>query len=228
MTEKINIAIDGYSSCGKSTLAKALAQKIGFKYIDSGSMYRAITLFALQEKIITNDLDKEALIEKLESVQIDFEIGEDGSNEVVLAGENVENEIRTPAITEWVSQVAAISEVRKKLVAIQKQIGEGKGVVMDGRDIGTVVFPKAELKIFVTAELGIRAERRWTELKEKGIEVSLEDVKENLMKRDMIDSKRIDSPLRQAQDAILLDTSNITRDEQLVFAHGLAQERASD
>lgn len=215
MNFKIIIAIDGYSSCGKSTLARALAQKVGYKYIDSGAMYRAVTLYALQEKIIDTELDKEALINSLKDVNIDFEVKADGRNEVVLAGNNVEWKIRTPSITEWVSPVAAISEVRTKLVAIQRKIAEEKGVVMDGRDIGTVVFPNAELKIFVNADLEIRANRRWQELLEKSIKVSLDDVKENLLRRDMIDSRRSDSPLRQAKDAILLDTSHLSREEQL-------------
>ena len=215
MLRKINIAIDGFSSCGKSTLAKGLARKLGYKYIDSGSMYRAITLFAINNEIIAEELDKEILIEKLNDIRIDFLVDIDKqTDEVLLNGKRVEEEIRKPHVTKWVSQVASIAEVREKLVSIQQIIGKSKGVVMDGRDIGTVVFPTAELKIFVTAEADIRAERRWLELKEKGIELDISEVKESLIKRDEVDSNREVSPLTRAADSRLLDTTNLSRKEQ--------------
>ncbi len=217
MSKRINIAIDGYSSCGKSTLAKGLARKLGYKYIDSGSMYRAITLFALENQIIDDQLDKEKLIEKLDDIRIDFLVDIDKqTDEVLLNGKRVEEEIRKPIVTKWVSQVAAITEVREKLVSIQQLIGRTKGVVMDGRDIGTVVFPDAELKIFVTAEADIRARRRWLELREKGIELKIEDVKESLLKRDEVDSNRKVSPLKRAADSKLLDTTKLSKEEQVL------------
>jgi len=217
VSKRINIAIDGYSSCGKSTLAKGLARKLGYKYIDSGSMYRAITLFALENQIIDDQLDKEKLIEKLDDIRIDFLVDIDKqTDEVLLNGKRVEEEIRKPIVTKWVSQVAAITEVREKLVSIQQLIGRTKGVVMDGRDIGTVVFPDAELKIFVTAEADIRARRRWLELREKGIELKIEDVKESLLKRDEVDSNRKVSPLKRAADSKLLDTTKLSKEEQVL------------
>jgi len=217
VSKRINIAIDGYSSCGKSTLAKGLARKLGYKYIDSGSMYRAITLFALENQIIDEQLDKERLIEKLDDIRIDFLVDIDKqTDEVLLNGNRVEEEIRKPLVTKWVSQVAAITEVREKLVLIQQIIGKAKGVVMDGRDIGTVVFPDAELKIFVTAEVNVRAKRRWLELKEKSIELEINDVKESLIKRDEVDSNRKVSPLKRAAGSKLLDTTNLSREEQVL------------
>ena len=216
MEDKINIAIDGYSSCGKSTLAKDLAARLSYKYIDSGAMYRAITLFAIEQKLIDQELHEKELINRLPLIEIDFNVDmETGKGEVILNGESVEGKIRNPGITEWVSDIAAIPEVRTKLVSIQQKIGEDKGVVMDGRDIGTVVFPKAELKVFVTADIEVRSKRRWMELQERGIYVDLESVRKNLEKRDEIDSNRETSPLKRAEGSFLLDTTSLNQAEQL-------------
>ena len=210
----IVIAIDGNSGCGKSSTAKVLAQKLKYIYIDTGAMYRAVTLFFIKHKIdLKNDKDVE---EALKQIDISFQYNIDtGKNETYLNRKNVENEIRQMEVSNLVSPVSEISKVRRKLVEQQRRLGEGRGVVMDGRDIGTVVFPNAELKIFMTADLEVRAQRRQLELKEKGIYVALEDVIENLKNRDAIDSSRADSPLKKADDAHIVDTSNITFDEQV-------------
>ena len=210
----IVIAIDGNSGCGKSSTAKVLAQKLEYIYIDTGAMYRAVTLFFIKHKInLENDLDVE---EALKQIDISFEYnGKTGKNETFLNGKNVEQEIRQMEVSNLVSPVSEISKVRRKLVEQQRRLGEGSGVVMDGRDIGTVVFPNAELKIFMTADLQIRAERRKLELEQKGTDVNLEDVVANLKNRDIIDSSRADSPLKKALDAHVVDTSNITFDEQV-------------
>ena len=210
----IVIAIDGNSGCGKSSTAKVLAQKLKYIYIDTGAMYRAVTLFFIKHKIdLKNDKDVE---EALKQIDISFQYNIDtGKNETYLNRKNVENEIRQMEVSNLVSPVSEISKVRRKLVEQQRRLGEGRGVVMDGRDIGTVVFPNAELKIFMTADLEVRAQRRQLELKEKGIHVALEDVIENLKNRDAIDSSRADSPLKKADDAHIVDTSNITFDEQV-------------
>lgn len=229
MKELINIAVDGHSSCGKSTLARDLAQKIGYKYIDSGAMYRAITLFSIKHIIKNDQLIIDDLLDSLHQIKIDFHVNSsEGTNEVLLNGVNVEQNIRTPEITAWVSEVATIPEVREKLVAIQKLIGLEKGVVMDGRDIGTVVLPDAELKIFVTADIDVRAMRRWKELGERGIHVHIEDVRENLLKRDHIDSTRENSPLVRAKDAKLLDTSELSPQEQVATAFEWFEETISE
>ncbi len=220
--KKINIAIDGYSSCGKSTLAKNLARELDYKYIDSGAMYRAVTLFLLQKNVdITNHEDVE---KQLQDINIYFEY-KNGTPITYLNGVNVEHEIRKMHVASHVSHVAVISAVRKKLVSQQQFLGKNRGVVMDGRDISTVVFPDAELKIFVTAEIDIRADRRFNELKAKGIEGNLEDIRSNLRDRDYIDSTREDSPLTQTEDAILLDNSNLDRESQLHKALEWAKER---
>jgi len=210
----IVIAIDGNSGCGKSSTAKVLAKKLKYIYIDTGAMYRAVTLFFIKHKIdLENDLDVE---EALKQIDISFEYNIDtAKNETFLNGKNVENEIRQMEVSNLVSPVSEISKVRRKLVEQQRRLGEGNGVVMDGRDIGTVVFPDAELKIFMTAELETRAERRKLELAEKGTQVKLEDVIDNLKNRDIIDSSREDSPLKKADDAHLVDTTNLTFDEQV-------------
>lgn len=222
--KKINIAIDGYSSCGKSTLAKDIAKKLGYKYIDSGAMYRAATLYFLDSNIDIQDHD--SVTKNLDKLDISFEY-QDGKAITCLNGVNVENRIREMRVARAVSHLAIISSVRQKLVAQQQSLGRDKGVVMDGRDISTVVFPEAELKIFVTAEIDIRADRRHQELLAKGIETNLDDIKANLRDRDYIDSTREDSPLSQADDAILLDNSNLDRASQLQKALELAQERIS-
>ncbi|MDE0771136.1 MAG: (d)CMP kinase [Salibacteraceae bacterium] len=215
-TPKINIAIDGYSSCGKSTLAKELAQELDYVFIDSGAMYRAVTLFALQNGIANGELDENKLISRLAEIEIRFEFNtSSGASDVFLNGDNVESEVRKMQVSDYVSPVAAVKEVRLKLVELQQKMGINKGVVMDGRDIGTVVFPNAELKIFMTANNEIRAKRRFEELQSKGEKPSLERVKANLEKRDFIDTNRKADPLRQASDARVLNNSNLSREEQL-------------
>jgi len=212
----INIAIDGYSSCGKGTLAKALAKELQYRFIDSGAMYRGVTLAALRKGL---DFSKaEDLIEILEEIHLDFETKADGSNGLLLNGEWVEEEIRLPKVAAQVSWVASIPQVREQLVSQQQSIGASKGVVMDGRDIGTVVFPQAELKIFMTARPEIRAQRRFQESQQKGIEVSYEEVLSNLQERDKIDSSRDHSPLTLTDDYRLLDNSDLSPDEQLALA----------
>ncbi|SEQ43222.1 cytidylate kinase [Hyunsoonleella jejuensis] len=213
---KITIAIDGYSSTGKSTVAKQLAKALGYIYVDSGAMYRAVTLYAFQNGLISKgDFNKEALIHQLDKIELSFKFNDAlGYAEVYLNGENVERKIRTLEISGFVSQVAAVAEVRAKLVVIQKKIGEDKGVVMDGRDIGTVVFPNAELKLFMTASAEKRAQRRYKELKERGDDITYEAVLQNVTERDYIDSHREESPLIKAKDAIEIDNSDLTLEEQ--------------
>ncbi len=219
--EKIIIAIDGYSSCGKSTLAKALAKKIGYAYVDTGAMYRAVTLYFIQKDIDYTQLD---LVEKaLSNIQIHFENIQE-KNTTFLNGKNVEEEIRKMYVSEQVSPVATISKVRRAMVRQQQAMGQKKGIVMDGRDIGTVVFPNAKLKIFLTAHPDIRAQRRFLELSAKGQEVSVEEIKVNLLERDRIDSTRADSPLKQAEDAVVIDNSHLTPIEQLTLAEQLVKQ----
>ena len=215
MNTKITIAIDGYSSSGKSTMAKRLAAEIGYRYIDSGAMYRAVTLYAMQHNMIAQDgtPDKERIIAALPDIKINFEV-QDGTQSTILNGVNVEKEIRQMAVSNNVSPVAAIPEVRHRLVAIQQAFGKEKGIVMDGRDIGTTVFPNAELKIFVKASAETRAQRRFKELIEKGSRASYAEVLANVVHRDHLDETREESPLRQAEDAILLDNSNMSLEEQ--------------
>lgn len=216
---KIVIAIDGHSSCGKSTMAKSLAQKLGYVYIDSGAMYRVVTLVALRKGLIKNQVpDVEKIIAELKNIRISFHWDEQlGMNTTFLNGENVENEIRQLEVSQNVSPISTIAEVRKEMVRQQRENGKNKGIVMDGRDIGTVVFPDAELKIFMTASPEIRAHRRYLELKEKGDEVNFEEIMRNVESRDEIDSNREVSPLKKADDALVLDNSNLTREEQLYW-----------
>lgn len=224
MASGIIIAIDGYSSCGKSTLAKQLAKELGYHYIDSGAMYRAITLYFLRNSIDINDPLK--VEEALGNIHLSFVHNESsGKSEIHLNDENVERYIRDLIVAEKVSEVAAIKAVRTFAVAQQKLMGRKRGIVMDGRDIGTVVFPEAELKLFMTADLEIRVKRRFEELCDTGQAASIEDVQHNLAMRDYIDSNRDESPLRQAADAVVLDNSNITREEQLKLVLGWVQER---
>lgn len=212
--KKIIIAIDGYSACGKSSTAKAVAAILGYSYIDTGAMYRAVTLYFLQNFVsLTNPHEVE---NALKEIEIEFRYNpKTQKSDTYLNGINVEQEIRQMTVSNKVSEVSAISQVRRFLVAQQQKMGKKKGIVMDGRDIGTVVFPEAELKIFMTAEMAVRAKRRQDELLEKGELVDLEEIIENLKKRDLIDTSRQDSPLRQAEDAQLIDTTAITFEEQV-------------
>lgn len=214
--KKITIAIDGYSSCGKSTMAKDLAREIGYIYIDSGAMYRAVTLFCLENHLFTEEgIDIEALEKRMSEINISFQLNPETQRPVTyLNGDNVEERIRTMEVSSHVSPVAALGFVREAMVRLQQEMGKAKGIVMDGRDIGTVVFPDAELKIFVTASAEIRAQRRYDELTAKGQEVSFEEILKNVKERDYIDQNRAVSPLRQAEDAILLDNSHLTIEEQ--------------
>ncbi|WP_159019807.1 (d)CMP kinase [Algibacter sp. L3A6] len=213
---KITIAIDGFSSTGKSTVAKQLAKYLGYVYVDSGAMYRAVTYYAMQNGLISrDDFNVEALIYQLDNINITFKFNEKlGFAEVYLNNENIERAIRTLEVSSFVSKVAAISEVRQKLVEQQQKMGQGKGVVMDGRDIGTVVFKDAELKLYMIASAEKRAIRRFDELIERGDQVLYEDVLKNVQERDHIDSTREDSPLVKAADAIEIDNSDMTLDEQ--------------
>ncbi|MEY3084117.1 MAG: hypothetical protein RL037_297 [Bacteroidota bacterium] len=211
----ITIAIDGFSACGKSTLAKQVAKHYGYIFIDSGAMYRAVTLFALQNGLIENgELNSSRLIDKLNDVKLRFEEKE-GYSRIFLNEVDVEDEIRQGEVPNNVSKVATIKEVREKLVEEQRNMASSGGIVMDGRDIGTVVFPDAELKIFVTASKEVRVMRRWKELMDKGIQADIKEVERNLLERDLIDSTRLESPLRKAEDAVVLDNSEMTRQEQL-------------
>ncbi|GAA4114151.1 (d)CMP kinase [Aquimarina addita] len=214
--KKIIIAIDGYSSTGKSTVARQLAKALGYIYVDTGAMYRAVTLFAMRKCFVdATHFNKEALERFLPFIHIHFEVNtKTGIAEVYLNNENVEKEIRKLEVSKLVSPVAAVSVVRRKLVEQQQLMGKDKGIVMDGRDIGTVVFPEAELKLFMTATAKDRAERRYNELIERGDKVTYEDVLKNVVNRDHIDSTRKDSPLRKADDAIMIDNSNLTLEEQ--------------
>lgn len=214
--KKITIAIDGYSSCGKSTMAKDLAREVGYIYIDSGAMYRAVTLYCLENQLFTAEgIDTAKLEAAMPNIQISFQLNPDTQRPMTyLNGVNVEDRIRTMEVSSHVSPVAALPFVREALVKLQQEMGKAKGIVMDGRDIGTVVFPDAELKIFVVASAEIRAQRRYDELKAKGQEASFEEILANVKERDYIDQNRAVSPLRQAEDAILLDNSNLTIEEQ--------------
>jgi CMP/dCMP kinase len=224
MQKKIIITIDGWSSCGKSTLAKQLARKLGYVYVDSGAMYRAITLYFLRNHV--DWTDRKEVGDALKEIHLDFHFNaKNDTSEIYLNDENVEYVIRDLVIAEKVSDVAAIKEVRSYAVAQQQKLGKRKGIVMDGRDIGTVVFPHAELKIFMTADNAVRVERRFKELYEKNPNITIEEVKNNLEMRDYIDSHREVSPLKKADDAIELDNTNLTPEEQLQKALSWAKER---
>ena len=213
--KKITIAIDGHSSCGKSTMAKDLAREVGYIYIDSGAMYRAVTYYCLQHDLFTEDSVKiEELQDAMPDIRISFRLNNEGRPETYLNDEYIEKEIRGMAVSSRVSLIATIGFVREAMVALQQEMGKEKGIVMDGRDIGTTVFPDAELKIFVTASAEVRAQRRYDELKAKGEEASYESILENVKERDRIDSGRAISPLRKADDALLLDNSDMTIPEQ--------------
>lgn len=224
--KKITIAIDGFSSTGKSTLAKQLAKSLGYIYVDTGAMYRAITLFAMQNNFISKEtLDKTSLINSLPNIKLQFHFNaESGFAEMYLNEVNVEKEIRTIEVSGFVSRIAEVSEVRSKLVEQQQEMGKDKGIVMDGRDIGTVVFPEAELKIFMTSSPETRAKRRFEELQAKGDSVSYDEVLQNVQERDYIDTHRADSPLVKAEDAVEIDNSHLTREEQFTLVSELVQE----
>lgn len=224
---QIIIAIDGHSSCGKSTIAKAVAVRFGYIFIDSGAMYRAVTLYALRHNlIIDGEVKREELIGALPEIRIDFRYNpERQRSDTFLNGENVEEEIRQLTVSQNVSPVATIAEVRKAMVRFQQEMGRNKGIVMDGRDIGTVVFPDAEFKLFVTASTEIRAKRRFDELKSKGENVSFDEILQNIMERDHIDSTRKASPLRKADDALVLDNSDMTREEQMEWVIRKVEEK---
>ena len=214
--KKITIAIDGHSSCGKSTMAKDLAREVGYVYVDTGAMYRSVTLFALRNGLFTDDdINEEELRRRMPEIQISFKFNpETGRPDTYLNGELVEKDIRTMEVSNKVSPIAALGFVREAMVAQQQQMGKDKGVVMDGRDIGTTVFPDAELKVFVTASAEVRAQRRYDELKAKGMDADFDDILQNVQERDYIDSHREVSPLRKADDAIELDNSHMTIPEQ--------------
>ena len=216
---KIIIAVDGFSSCGKSTFAKAIAARLGYIFIDTGAMYRAVTLYALEHGAIRSGIvDEDAVVASLKDIDIDFRFNpERGASDIYVNGDLVEGKIRTIEVSNCVSPVSSIREVREKLVAIQQQMGRKRGVVMDGRDIGTVVFPDAKLKIFMTADPHVRALRRYDELRAKGDNVSLEEIEQNVRSRDEADMSRAISPLRQAEDAIVLDNSFMTIPEQMLW-----------
>jgi cytidylate kinase len=226
LNKKITIAIDGFSSTGKSTLAKQLANNLGYVYVDTGAMYRAVALFAMQNGCIGNEyFDKEALVNSLPTIRLQFRYNpEMGFAEMYLNDTNVEKDIRNIEVSSFVSKVATITEVRAKLVEQQKAMGKDKGIVMDGRDIGTVVFPDAELKIFMTANGTTRAKRRYDELLAKGNAVTFEEVLKNVEERDYIDTHRDNSPLVLAEDAIEIDNSHLTREEQFEIVLGLVNE----
>ena len=215
--KKIIIAVDGFSSCGKSTFAKAIAARLGYIFIDTGAMYRAVTLYALEHGAIRSGIvDEEAVCRLLDQIAITFRFNPArGASDIYVNGDLVEGKIRTIEVSNCVSRVSAIPAVRKKLVAMQQEMGRRRGVVMDGRDIGTVVFPDAELKLFMTADPAVRARRRYDELTAKGQQVTLEEIERNVRERDKADMSRAISPLRQADDAIVLDNSRMTVDEQM-------------
>jgi cytidylate kinase len=224
--KKITIAIDGFSSTGKSTLAKQIANQLGYIYVDTGAMYRAVTYFAMQHNFVSEThLDTEGLIKNLSNVSLQFHFNESlGFAEMFLNNENIEQAIRTIEVSRLVSKIAELSEVRTKLVEQQQQMGQNKGIVMDGRDIGTVVFPNADLKLFMTASPQTKAQRRFDELLEKGQRVTFEEVLQNVQERDYIDTHREDSPLVKANDAIEIDNSNLSKKEQFDLVMELVNE----
>ena len=217
--QKIVIALDGFSSCGKSTFAKAIAARLGYIFIDTGAMYRAVTLYALERgAIVDGQVSQQMVVELLPEVNISFKFNpERGASDIYVNGELAEGKIRSIEVSNCVSKVSSIREVREKLVAMQQQMGRERGVVMDGRDIGTVVFPDAELKIFMTADPQVRAERRYAELTAKGEKVTMEEILENVISRDKADMEREISPLRQAEDAVVLDNSYMSVEEQMAW-----------
>jgi CMP/dCMP kinase len=226
-SSKITIAVDGYSSCGKSTLSSALAHALGYAYIDTGAMYRAVTLHCMEKKIIiAESFSEQGIIGELPNIKLEFTFNDTaGKTEIYLDGKNIETGIRTMEVASLVSRVSAIAEVRAQMVILQREMGKKGGIVMDGRDIGTTVFPHAELKIFMTADVNVRVQRRKLEMEAKGIKVTEEEVRKNIQQRDEDDTTRKESPLRKADDALVLDNSNLTREQQLELTLGWARER---
>ena len=225
--DKIIIAIDGYSSCGKSTMAKQMANQLNYIYVDTGAMYRAVSLYALRNNLISAyEFNQQALINDLPNIKVSFSYNSElNCSETFLNNENVEQEIRGLEVSNLVSKVAQLKEVREKLIEIQRELGKTKGLIMDGRDIGSVVFPDAELKIFMTANYKVRAKRRFDELQKKGDKISLTEVVDNITSRDNDDTSRNENPLMQAEDAIVIDNSDISREEQLELALQLAKAK---
>jgi CMP/dCMP kinase len=223
MDKRLIIAIDGYSSCGKSTFAKAIAKRLNYIYIDSGAMYRAVTLYCLRRHLVNgNEADIQGIATELERINIDFVYNPDiDQYETFLNSENVEKEIRSMEVAANVSRISQIFKVRERMVELQRQIGSFKGIVMDGRDIGTVVFPDADIKIFMTASVDIRAKRRYDELREKGVDAELEEIRKNIVARDIADENRDISPLRRADDAIVLDNSRMSIRQQMDWIEGI-------
>jgi CMP/dCMP kinase len=229
MKKNLIIAIDGYSSCGKSTFAKAIARALNYIYIDSGAMYRAVTLYCMRRGFITNGIpDKQAIVKELGDINIEFVYNPDISeHETFLNSENVEKEIRGIEVSGHVSQISKIQEVRARMVELQRQIGVFKGIVMDGRDIGTVVFPDADLKIFMTASVDIRAKRRYDEMTAKGMNVDFDEIRKNIIARDITDENRDISPLRRADDAVILDNSRMTVREQMDWVLNIIERKVN-
>ncbi|MBP1666956.1 MAG: (d)CMP kinase [Bacteroidetes bacterium] len=230
MDKKLIIAIDGYSSCGKSTFAKAIAKELNYIYIDSGAMYRAVTLYCIRRGFISDDrLNVEGIVSEINDIHIEFIYNPDISEyETFLNSENVETEIRGLDVSSRVSRISQIHQVRSRLVELQRQIGVLKGIVMDGRDIGTVVFPDADLKIFMTASVDIRAKRRYDELRSKGLDVNMKEIRNNIVARDITDENRDISPLRRAEDALVLDNSRMTVGEQMEWIRKIIEEKLND
>jgi CMP/dCMP kinase len=227
MEKRLIIAIDGYSSCGKSTFARLIAKELNYIFIDTGAMYRAVTLYCMRRKYISNvGLNTPGILSELKDIHIDFAFNPDiNEYETFLNSENVEKEIRSMEVTAHVSRISQIPEVRARMVEMQRQIGVSKGIVMDGRDIGTVVFPDADIKIFMTAAVDIRAKRRHDELKERGIIIDFEEIKRTIIARDIADENRDISPLRRAEDAVILDNSRMTVDEQMLWVKKIIEKK---
>lgn len=230
MDKKLIIAIDGYSSCGKSTFAKSIAKELNYIFIDSGAMYRTVTLYSIRKGFIGNGgLNTKGVLSEINNIHIDFVFNtEINEYETFLNSENVEKEIRSMEVASHVSRISQIPEVRARMVDLQRKIGVNKGIVMDGRDIGTVVFPDADIKIFMTASVDIRTKRRHDELREKGIVIDFEEIKRNLIARDIADENRDISPLRRADDAIILDNSRMSVEEQMLWIKSIIQKKIND
>jgi cytidylate kinase len=230
MQKKLIIAIDGYSSCGKSTFAKSIAKELNYIFIDSGAMYRTVTLYSMRRGFIGNgSLNIQGILDEINNIHIDFLFNPTKNEyDTFLNSENIEEEIRSMEVASHVSRISQISEVRAHMVDLQRQIGVNKGIVMDGRDIGTVVFPDADIKIFMTATIDIRTRRRYNELKEKGIQIDIEEIKRNLIARDIADENRDISPLKRADDAIILDNSRMSVDEQMGWIKSIIQKKLND